>query len=183
MINEARYIILEDTVLLSKKDYADWHEISKEYDNYKTNLDPMDCDDTIGYFEIDYKNENDWPFSRKNIIEFFQSDKMVLYADGYEFVKKLDDFNWGILKDNHFLNVLNSELTADHPLYGKARKALARCHSQDDFLFLLDDKSYAIVHLTFSKNNIGGTPYYIKFADLQSVIHEIENESLSENEE
>ena len=92
-----------------------------------------------------------------------------------------DDFNWGILKDNNFLNELHAELTAGHHLHGKARQALARCYSQDDFLFLLDDNSYAIVHLTFSKNNINGFPLYKKFADLQSVINHIENEYLTEH--
>lgn len=81
MKTEARYIILEDTVLLSKKDYDDWKEIQAEYETYKTNLNPMDCEDTIGYFEYDYKNESDWPFSRKRIIEFFKSEEMILYPD------------------------------------------------------------------------------------------------------
>ena len=89
-----------------------------------------------------------------------------------------DDFNWGILNDDHFLNELNSELKPDHPLHGKVRKALARCYSQDDFLFLLDDGSYAIVHLTFSKNNTGRFPLHVIFADPQSTVDHIEKDHL-----
>ena len=89
-----------------------------------------------------------------------------------------NDFYWSVIEGNNFLDELNSELTEDHPLHGKARKALARSYLQDDFLFLLDDKSYAIVHLTFSKNNINGFPLFEIFDDLQSVINDIENKHL-----
>ena len=92
-----------------------------------------------------------------------------------------DEFNWGVVEDdNYLLDELSSELTSDHPLYGKARKALARCYSQDDVLFLLNDNSYANVHLTYSKNNIGGCPSHIVFPDLQSAIDNIEEEYLEE---
>ena len=63
-------------------------------------------------------------------------------------------------------------------MHVKARKALARSYLQDVFLFLLDDNSYAIVHLTFSENNIKGFPLFDMFAGLQSVINQIENEYL-----
>ena len=63
-------------------------------------------------------------------------------------------------------------------MHVKARKALARSYLHDDFLFLLDDNSYAIVHLTFSKNNINGFPLFDMFADVQSVINDIEKEYL-----
>jgi len=88
----------------------------------------------------------------------------------------------GRLRQQQFLNELNFELTANHPLFEKAKGAVARCYSQDDYLFLLNDNSYAIMHLTFSHKNIDGFPQYTHFSDLQSALEYIENEFLAEYE-
>lgn len=91
-----------------------------------------------------------------------------------------DDFNWSDIrgKEEFFLNELYSELRENHPLHGKAQAALAKCDSKDDVLFLLRNNSYAIVHLTYSKNNVGGFPRYQEFSDLQSAMLHMENEYL-----
>jgi len=91
-----------------------------------------------------------------------------------------DDFSWGITNDNYFLDELNVELSVDHPLHNKASKAVARCYSNDDVLFLLDDHSYAIIHLTYSKMNINGYPCYRCFPNATSVIEYIEKGYIAE---
>ena len=91
-----------------------------------------------------------------------------------------DDFNWGITNDDYFLDELNKELSVDHPLYHKADKTVARCYSNDDVLFMLDDLSYAINHLTYSKTNINGYPRYRCFPNAASVIEYIEKEYIAE---
>jgi len=93
-----------------------------------------------------------------------------------------DDFNWMDIHENemYFLAELDSELSESHRLYKKAKAAIAKCVSKDDVLYLLHDGSYAIVHLTYQKSNTVGFPQHIEFSDLQSALHHIENEFVSE---
>ena len=82
MNDKAHYIILEDAVLLSKKDYSNWREIQDEYhETFVTSFSPLTCDELIAYFEDDYKNEACWPFSMESIIAFFESGKMILRSE------------------------------------------------------------------------------------------------------
>jgi len=97
---------------------------------------------------------------------------MAHCSEGSEYVERLESCLNENLYCKMFIDFDNEP--------GKAKKALARCYSQDDVLFLLDDNSYAIVHLTYSKNNIGGCPSHIVFPDLHSAIGNIEEEYLAE---
>jgi hypothetical protein len=75
------YILLEDVVLLSKKKYNNWREIQNEYyEKFKANLGPWTFNEIIHYFESDYGNENNWPFSKESIINFFQNDEITLFS-------------------------------------------------------------------------------------------------------
>lgn len=82
-MNSKAYIIyLEDSVLLSKKEYLDWHGIQDEYyENYKTSLSPMTCEEIILFFKDDYGNEHNWPFSRKAIEDFFENTVTVISSN------------------------------------------------------------------------------------------------------
>lgn len=95
-----------------------------------------------------------------------------------------EDFDWQETDDNQknsfFLHELNSELNKKHPLFKKVEKFIARRFSQDDVLYLLTNKTYAIVHLTYSKNDIDSYPRFIAFEDLQSALRYIENEYILE---
>lgn len=78
-IKEAIIIYLDDCVILSKKNYSNWMEVQEEYyDKYKANLSPMTCEEVIKFFEEDFKEEKNWPFSRDDIIEFFNSKELVM---------------------------------------------------------------------------------------------------------
>ena len=82
MLGEVFYIILEDAVLLSKKEYSDWRDIQNEYyDSYIASLGPWTYQELISYFEDDFKNEDNWPFKKEILIDFFEGCKLVLYAD------------------------------------------------------------------------------------------------------
>lgn len=71
------YIILDDKVILSKKKYKDWKQIQNEYySSFVSCLGPWSFEETLMYFSNDYGNENNWPFSKETIINFFKTDKI-----------------------------------------------------------------------------------------------------------
>ena len=92
-----------------------------------------------------------------------------------------NDFNWHEITDNgdFFSNQLKRELPKEHALYGKVKRTIAKCDSNDDVLFLLIDDTWAIVHLTYSKSNTGNFPKAKVFADIQDVIKYIEEQFLT----
>lgn len=60
-------------MVLTKKAYQDWREIQDEYrEHYQANLMPLTCEDIIDFFEMDFKEEIYWPFSKNEIIQFFE---------------------------------------------------------------------------------------------------------------
>lgn len=80
--NKAIIIYLYDCVLLSKKEYLGWREIQDEYyEKYMANLPPMSCEEIICFFEEDFMQEENWPFSRKRIVDFFISDELVIQSE------------------------------------------------------------------------------------------------------
>lgn len=80
--NKATIIYLDDCMLLSKKEYSCWKEVQDEYyEQYKANLSPMSCEEIISFFEVDFGQEDDWPFSRKRIGDFFRSDELVIQSE------------------------------------------------------------------------------------------------------
>lgn len=80
-VGKAYYIILEDAVLLSKKEYGGWREMQDEYQaKYKTNFPAMSLDDLLQYFLEDFKEEANWPFSKKQIEDFYNGEELVLYS-------------------------------------------------------------------------------------------------------
>ncbi|MEG0593537.1 MAG: hypothetical protein RR512_09470 [Coprobacillus sp.] len=77
----AYLIYLEDNILLSKKDYHHWKEIQAEFfDKYKTSLEALSCKEIIDFFTDDFKDETSWPFTKKQIIDFFKSEDVILYS-------------------------------------------------------------------------------------------------------
>ena len=72
---KATLIYLDDGVLISKKLYLDWKEVQKEYwENYKTSLPPMTCEELIMFFRDDFGEETHWPFSKGAMIHFFEGN-------------------------------------------------------------------------------------------------------------
>jgi tRNA1(Val) A37 N6-methylase TrmN6 len=66
-------------MLLSKKVYKDWWEIQDEYyEHYKANLTFSSYEDIIQFFTDDFKEEENWPFSRDEIINFSKSADVVI---------------------------------------------------------------------------------------------------------
>lgn len=70
-----------------------------------------------------------------------------------------EDFNWHMLPltNKTFVTELKKEIGAMHFLYEKDIRAVAKCDSNDDVLYLVrgdngEDKYY-IFHLTYSENN------------------------------
>ena len=82
------------------------------------------------------------------------------------------DSVWSAIGDegNYFLDELNAELSEIHPLYARTEYAAARCLISDDVLFLLKDRNWAIVHLTYTRHNTDGFPMFKLFSDLHSAM-------------
>lgn len=77
--SKATLIYLEDCIVLSKKVYNDWREIQDEYCNtYKTNFPPLNCEEIIAFFKDDFREEKYWPFSKKEIVDFFKSNSETI---------------------------------------------------------------------------------------------------------
>lgn len=78
---KAIIIYLDECMVLSKKIYSGWRDVQEEYyDKYKANLSPMTCTEVIQFFEEDFKEEENWPFSRNDIVAFFNSNDLVMYS-------------------------------------------------------------------------------------------------------
>ena len=87
-----------------------------------------------------------------------------------------DNFNWILVpfSSKSLVDELNKELgdtKFTHTIY-----AVAKCESNDDVLFLVEENDYRIYHLTYSKNNTEGYPRFISFDGRQSAINYIEKE-------
>jgi hypothetical protein len=67
-----------DSIILSKKKYTNWHEIQDEFDNYMTSIGPWTSDDIIEYIEMENGDESNWGFSRKEILSFSKSTKLLI---------------------------------------------------------------------------------------------------------
>jgi len=93
-----------------------------------------------------------------------------------------NDFNWYMLPfaqaDGAFVAELNKEIGQDYFLYDKKIRAVAKCESNDDVLYVLRNGMgrdiYYLVHLTYSAHNADGFPRYEEFADLFAVKEFIE---------
>ena len=99
--------------------------------------------------------------------------------------KYREDFNWAIISDSKifFVNELKSELSNDDVVKNADVIALARSYSNDDVLFLIENKDkkvYRIYHLTYSKCNAEGFPRYIEFEDISSIREYLEKEFISD---
>ncbi|MGG7177176.1 hypothetical protein ACQPU1_06280 [Clostridium paraputrificum] len=92
-----------------------------------------------------------------------------------------DDFNWYILSDGKsFECELEKEISNKHPLHNISAKAIAKCESNDDVLFVLEDGRGVIVHLTYSISNSDKYPRVKLFETLNMAIDFIINEFISE---
>ena len=81
MCKKAYYIILEDVVLLSKKQYNNWKEIQDEYyEKYKASLGPWTYEELISYLEDDFGTELNWPFNKEKLADYFRNNEMICYS-------------------------------------------------------------------------------------------------------
>lgn len=91
-----------------------------------------------------------------------------------------EDFNWFMLPFTNLFYVeeLNKEL--GERAFKQKVFSVAKCESNDDVLFLINENDYRIYHLTYSKNNLDGFPKYTSFDCLQSAIEFIEQKYVEE---
>ena len=91
--------------------------------------------------------------------------------------KYSEDFNWYMIPltqaDGVFVTELKNEIGEDHFLYDKRIWAAAKCESNDDVLYVIDNGRnvdiYYIFHLTYSKHNAAGFPRYEELKDVYAV--------------
>ena len=79
-LQQVYMIFLDEEVLLSKKEYSNWRDIQDEYYmHFKTSFPAMRKEDIIQYYVSDYgADDAKWPFSRKKIQDFFNSEDTIL---------------------------------------------------------------------------------------------------------
>ena len=41
----------------------------------------MTCEEIIHFFEMDFGDEEHWPFSKKRIVEFFENNELVIQSE------------------------------------------------------------------------------------------------------
>jgi len=81
-VNDAYVIFLRNgPMVLSKVRYLDWSEIQEEYDDYMTSLGPWSLEGILSFFEDEYKEENNWAFSKDEIRTFMESEEITLKAE------------------------------------------------------------------------------------------------------
>ena len=79
MNSEFTYVILQQRVLLTKKKYNSWREIQDEYyDEFMTSMGPFNVDEFLEYLTDDFKEEENWPFSKEKIMSFVSSNSEVI---------------------------------------------------------------------------------------------------------
>ena len=77
------YIIFlrNNGIILSKKKYIDWREIQDEYEDYMTSLGPWTPEAVTSFYELDFDDDdNNWPFSREQILTFTESDDVIIQS-------------------------------------------------------------------------------------------------------
>ena len=102
------------------------------------------------------------------------------FSDLYD--KYGEDFNWYIIPFTQvggaLVAELKKEIGEEHFLYDRKIRAVAKCKSNDDVLYVTGNGKemdiYYIFHLTYSKHNSDGFPRCEKFADIFAVKEFIE---------
>ena len=86
-----------------------------------------------------------------------------------------DDFNWYLLPatNTFFVKELKQEIGQEHFLYHEAVRAVAKCESNDNVLFVADNEdgkdNYYVFHLTYQEHNGPGFPRCKKLVGIEAV--------------
>jgi hypothetical protein len=93
-----------------------------------------------------------------------------------------EDFNWSLIPEtnNYYITELKKELGADNPLFQNSIRAIAKCESNDDVLYVLNDDMLRIYHLTYSANNFEGYPKYKEFSSVKAAAEYIQDKFVKE---
>ena len=162
MDQKANYIILENSILLSKKDYANWREIQDDFDTYKASLGPYTKEELIAYLRDDIKYESEFPISIQRIESYFNSDEYLIYENGK---LRKEDFQpkepWFIENNEEIINSLRKELEIEihekHYLYKKDFRIIGSREDKDEIvLYLNNDGAIVFVHLTWKQKKEDG---------------------------
>lgn len=75
-----------------------------------------------------------------------------------------------------FAAELEREMCAGHKLYGLKSRAIARCSARDDFIFEVEGRGWAFVHLTWSKETQPEWPDSEIFISLEECVAAISSD-------
>jgi hypothetical protein len=66
-------------MLLDRGTYKSWREVQDAYPDYKASLGPWSETEIVEFLTSDFPSgESHWPFSRRDIAEFFRSNLQLL---------------------------------------------------------------------------------------------------------
>lgn len=87
-----------------------------------------------------------------------------------------EDFNWSSIEfsNQYFVKQAKKEIKQGYPLFGKIMYSTAKCESNDDVMYVLENGTYAIIHLTYSENINIAYPTFKEFENLKQVMEYIE---------
>ena len=71
-------VYTHSAMLLDRRPYASWREIQDAYPDYMASLGPWAMDEILDFLGYDFGHESEWPFSRRQIEDFFRSGEDML---------------------------------------------------------------------------------------------------------
>lgn len=92
-----------------------------------------------------------------------------------------EDFNWSLIPEtDYYITELKKELGADNPLFQNSVRAIAKCESNDDILYVLNGTIWRIYHPTYSANNSEEYPKYEEFSSIKAAAEYIHDKFVKE---
>lgn len=93
-----------------------------------------------------------------------------------------DEFNWREITqdDTYFTNEAYKEISRKHPLYKIELKTIAKCDSNDDVLYQMENGKYVIIHLTYNSNKSNLYPRFKEFFSADEALDYIERKFIEE---
>jgi len=167
---DLRFDIEKNAVILDHKRREEMKDVFSEVQDRDIFKEFLSFEDFKTYF---YSLFAEYQISQDELNRLILEED---YKDNYFDLLLIRSEHWDVIdlySNPKSYEELNAQLGKKHPLYRKFNKPIARCYSQDDVLYQLNDGTYAIIHLTYSRSNQDGWPRFIAFKNLENAVKHI----------